>query len=44
MHLNAFLNNNDVKCTKTRCFALKTFFMHIIGFNAMKTLGNVQTQ
>ena len=24
------------------CFALKTRFLHIIGFNAMKALGNVQ--
>ena len=38
-----FFRENDVKFAKTRCFALKTRFMHIIGFTAMKTLGNVQT-
>ena len=43
MRLNAFLGNNDVKSAKTRHIALKTRLMHIIGFNAMKTLGNVQT-
>ena len=40
MRLNAFFSGNDVKCAKTRCFALKTCFMHIISFNAMKALGN----
>ena len=43
MRLNAFFSKNDVKCAKTRYFALKTRFLHIIGFNAMKALGNVQT-
>ena len=43
MRLNAFFSKNDVKCAKTRYFALKMSFMHIIGFNAMKALGNVQT-
>ena len=38
-----FFSKNDVKCAKTRCIALKTPFMHIIGFNAMKAVGNVQT-
>ena len=33
MRLNAFFSKNDVKWVKTR-------FMHIIGFNAMKALGN----
>ena len=42
--LNAFFfNKNDVKCSKTCYFALKTRFMHIVGFNAMKALGNLQT-
>ena len=43
LRLNAFLSKNDVKCAKTCYFALKTRFMHIIGFNAMKALGNLQT-
>ena len=43
LRLNAFLGENDVKCAKTRSFLLKTRFIHIIGFNAMKALGNVQT-
>ena len=43
LRLNAFFGTNDVKCAKTPYFALKTRFMHIIGFNAMKALGNVQT-
>ena len=43
MRLNPFFGKNDVRCPKTRYFALKTSFMHIIGFNAMKTLGMVQT-
>ena len=43
MRLNAFFCKHDVKCAKTRYFALKTRFLHIIGFNAMKALGNVQT-
>ena len=43
LRLNAFFSRNDVKCAKTRYFALKTRFLHIISFNAMKTLGNVQT-
>ena len=41
LRLNAFCGKNDVKCAKTRYFALKTRFMHIIGFNAMNALGNV---
>ena len=40
--LNAFFSKNDVKGGKMRFFALKTRFWHIIGFNAMKALGNVQ--
>ena len=44
MRLNLFFSKNDVKSTKTTYLALKTRFMHIIGFNAMKALGNVQTQ
>ena len=44
LRLNAFFRKNDVKCAKTRYFALKTPFLHIIGFNAMKAAGKVQTQ
>ena len=33
---------DNVRCAKTRYFALKTRFMHTIGFNAMKALGMVQ--
>ena len=44
LRLNAFFSKNDVRCPKTRYFALKTSFMHIIGYNAMKALGMVQTQ
>ena len=43
MRLNAFASKKDVKFAKTRFFALKTRFMHITSFNAMKALGNVQT-
>ena len=43
LRLNAFFSKNDVKCAKTRYFALKTRSMHIIGFNALKALGYVQT-
>ena len=44
LRLNAsFGKKNDVKGAKTRSFALKMRFMHNIGFNAMKALGNVQT-
>ena len=43
MRLPEFFSKNDVKCAKTRYFALITRFMHIIGFNVMKALGNVQT-
>ena len=43
LRLNTFFSKNDVKCDKTRYFALKTRFLHIINFNAMKALGNVQT-
>ena len=39
---NAFFCKNDVRCAKTRYFALKTRFMHNIGFNAVKALGMVQ--
>ena len=40
--LNAFFSKNDVRCAKTRYFALKTRFMHTIGFNAVEALGMVQ--
>ena len=40
---NACFSKNDIKCAKTRSFALKTRFMHIISFNARNALGNVQT-
>ena len=43
LRFNAFFSKNDVKCARTRYFAPKTRFMHIIGFDAMKALGNVQT-
>ena len=43
MQLITFFSKNDVKCAKTRYFALETRFKHIIGFNAMKAMGNVQT-
>ena len=43
LRFNAFFSKNDVKCAKTRYFALKTRFVHKIGFDAMKALGNVQT-
>ena len=36
LRLNAFCSKNDVKGAKTRYFALKTRYLHIIGFNAMK--------
>ena len=42
LRLNAFFSKNDVRCAKTRYFALKTRFMHTIGFNAVKALGMVQ--
>ena len=42
LRLNALFSKNDVRCAKTRYFALKTRFMHTIGFNAMKALGMVQ--
>ena len=42
LRLNAFSSKNEVRCAKTRYFALKTRFMHTIGLNAMKTLGMVQ--
>ena len=41
LRLNACCSKSDVKCAKTRYSALKTRSMHIIGFNAMKALGNV---
>ena len=44
MRLNAVFNKNDFKFPKTRYFVLKTCFKYIIGFNAMKALGNLQTQ
>ena len=40
MRLNAFFSRKDVKCAKPRYFALKTRFLHITSFNAMKALGN----
>ena len=43
LRLNAFFSKNDVRCVKTRYFALKTRFMRTIGFNAMKTLEMIQT-
>ena len=43
LRLNAFFSKNDVRCAKMRYFALKTRFMHTIGFNTLKTLGMVQT-
>ena len=43
IRLNAFFSKKDVKCAKTRYFALKTRFVHITSLNAMKALGNVQT-
>ena len=44
MLLNAFFfSKTDVKYAKTQFFALKTRFLHIIGFNAMEALENVQT-
>ena len=42
LRLNAFFSKDDVRCAKTRYFALKTRFMHTIGFNAVKALGMVQ--
>ena len=42
MRLNAFFSKNDVRCAKTRYFALKTRFLHTIGFSAMEALGMVQ--
>ena len=42
MRLNAFLSKNDVRCAKTRYFALKRRSLHTIGFNAMKAQGMVQ--
>ena len=43
LRFDALFSKNDVKCAKTRYFALNTRFLHIISFNAMKALGNVQT-
>ena len=42
MGLNAFCSKNEVRCAKTRYFALKTLFLPTFGFNAMKALGKVQ--
>ena len=42
LRLHAFFSKNDVRCAKTRYFALKTRFMHTISFNAVKALGMVQ--
>ena len=42
LRLNAFFSKTDVRCAKTRYFALKMRFLHTIGFNAMKALGIVQ--
>ena len=39
LRLRSVFSKNDVICAKTRYFALKTRFMHIIGFNAMKHWG-----
>ena len=36
-------SKNEVKYAKTCYFALKTRFLHIIGFSAMEALENVQT-
>ena len=44
LRLNAFRSKNDVKSAETRYFALTSRSMHFIGFNAMKALGNMQTQ
>ena len=41
LRLNAFFSKNDLSCAKTRYFALKTRFMHTIGFNVMKALVKV---
>ena len=43
--LNAFFffSKTDIKYAKTRFFALKTRFLHIIGFKEMKALATVQT-
>ena len=38
LRLNACFSKNDVKYDKLPYFALKTSFMHIVGFNAMKAL------
>ena len=43
LRLNAFFSKNDVKSAESLYFVLKKRFMHIIGFDAMKALGNVQT-
>ena len=43
LRLNAFSSKNDVRCANTRYFGLKTRLMHIISFNAIKALRNVQT-
>ena len=43
LRLNAFSSKNDVTCAKTPYFALRTRFLHIIGFNALQALGMVQT-
>ena len=42
LRLNAFFSKKDVRCAKTRYFAVKTRFTHTIGFNAIKALGTVQ--
>ena len=41
--LNTFFSKTDIKYAKTRFFALKTRFLHIIGFKEMKALATVQT-
>ena len=43
MRLITFFSKNDVKCAKTRNFAIKTRFMRVTSFNTMKALGNEQT-
>ena len=42
LRLNALFSKTDVRCAKTRYSGLKSRFMLIIGFNAIKAMGNVQ--
>ena len=39
LRLNAFFSKNDGKFAKTRYFALKTPFLHIIGFKRNESIG-----